>query len=363
MYPQVVRLPSARSPDRTVCVQVVPPPRAPLSLSASAKALPAATPAPSTEVSYCCGCCSCRGNPCDPSSFSFVVNALFRNVCQESCPQVALTKICCNMCFWIIHPQLPWSCLVWPEQKILDFEYVSHTNNVNYEYPFQIAILDAFLNIWHLGEHNDEQWGDVRLKDPLCGQPRPSGNLRTVFSYIVVLMIECQVTEELILALFSQIGPVKGCKIIREPGSKSTDDAQCVRTFPGCRQWPLLFCGVCSPPSRQCSHHCHEQTSLHGQGNEGVVCFAFYILSSFMWRRLRWTGQLRLEEHLNKTQAYTTTYSLGTSAPRLTRRRWETHLPPLERSQTVVWWGTQQQTSPRVTALSVLWRSIAHRRA
>ena len=37
-------------------------------------------------------------------------------------------------------------------------------------------------------------------------------------------MIDCQVTEELILALFSQIGPVKGCKIIREPGSKSTDD-------------------------------------------------------------------------------------------------------------------------------------------
>ena len=27
------------------------------------------------------------------------------------------------------------------------------------------------------------------------------------------------VTEELILALFNQIGPVKGCKIIREPGN------------------------------------------------------------------------------------------------------------------------------------------------
>ena len=37
------------------------------------------------------------------------------------------------------------------------------------------------------------------------------------------LLIESQVTEELILALFSQIGPVKGCKIIREPGSKSAD--------------------------------------------------------------------------------------------------------------------------------------------
>ena len=34
VYPQLVRLPSAWSPDRTVCVQVVPPPRAPLSLSA-----------------------------------------------------------------------------------------------------------------------------------------------------------------------------------------------------------------------------------------------------------------------------------------------------------------------------------------
>ena len=30
---------------------------------------------------------------------------------------------------------------------------------------------DAFLNIWHLGEHYDEQRGNVRLKDPLCGQP------------------------------------------------------------------------------------------------------------------------------------------------------------------------------------------------
>ena len=27
------------------------------------------------------------------------------------------------------------------------------------------------------------------------------------------------------MALFSQIGPVKGCKIIREPGSKMADDA------------------------------------------------------------------------------------------------------------------------------------------
>ena len=28
-----------------------------------------------------------------------------------------------------------------------------------------------------------------------------------------------EVTEHLLLALFGQIGPVKGCKIIREPGS------------------------------------------------------------------------------------------------------------------------------------------------
>jgi len=31
--------------------------------------------------------------------------------------------------------------------------------------------------------------------------------------------LDASVTEELILALFSQIGPVKGCKIIREPGN------------------------------------------------------------------------------------------------------------------------------------------------
>ena len=30
--------------------------------------------------------------------------------------------------------------------------------------------------------------------------------------------LDHSVTEELILALFGQIGPVKGCKIIREPG-------------------------------------------------------------------------------------------------------------------------------------------------
>ena len=30
--------------------------------------------------------------------------------------------------------------------------------------------------------------------------------------------LDFSVTEELILALFGQIGPVKGCKIIREPG-------------------------------------------------------------------------------------------------------------------------------------------------
>jgi len=38
--------------------------------------------------------------------------------------------------------------------------------------------------------------------------------------------IESQVTEELIMALFSQIGPVKGCKIIREPGLKMSDVVQ-----------------------------------------------------------------------------------------------------------------------------------------
>ena len=44
-------------------------PRSSLSLSAAAKALPAATQAPSTEVSYCCDCCSCRGNAFSPSCF------------------------------------------------------------------------------------------------------------------------------------------------------------------------------------------------------------------------------------------------------------------------------------------------------
>ena len=31
--------------------------------------------------------------------------------------------------------------------------------------------------------------------------------------------LDLSVTEELMLALFGQIGPVKGCKIIREPGN------------------------------------------------------------------------------------------------------------------------------------------------
>ena len=43
-----------------------------------------------------------------------------------------------------------------------------------------------------------------------------------------------QVTEELIMALFSQIGPVKGCKIIREPGREN----QVTRTF-----WEIFFSG------------------------------------------------------------------------------------------------------------------------
>ena len=41
-----------------------------------------------------------------------------------------------------------------------------------------------------------------------------SGGARTLY----VGNLDPSVTEDLILALFGQIGPVKGCKIIREPG-------------------------------------------------------------------------------------------------------------------------------------------------
>ena len=41
-----------------------------------------------------------------------------------------------------------------------------------------------------------------------------SGECKTLY----VGNLDNSVTEELILALFGQIGPVKGCKIIREPG-------------------------------------------------------------------------------------------------------------------------------------------------
>ena len=53
----------------------------------------------------------------------------------------------------------------------------------------------------------------------------------------------------------------------------------------------------------------------------------------------RWIGPPRLEEHLSKTQVFTTTSLLETSVLRSTLRLWGMHLPPLERSQTAEWWG------------------------
>ena len=75
-----------------------------------------------------------------------------------------------NVCFQSIVLEL--SCLDYDFMipfcvAFVLIEYVLHVSNC-----FRLQF-DAFLNIWHLGEHYeyDEQRGDVRLKDPLCGQP------------------------------------------------------------------------------------------------------------------------------------------------------------------------------------------------
>ena len=97
-----------------------------------------------------------------------------------------------------------------------------------------------------------------------------------------------QVTEELIMALFSQIGPVKGCKIIREPGREN----QVTRTFWEIfflRQRPVLLCGVCASSGRKCGYYRNEQAPLHGQRDEGAVTEKDLVLSfSYMAFQVNW---------------------------------------------------------------------------
>ena len=85
---------------------------------------------------------------------------------------------------------------------------------------------------WECRVDDDDEWGGGRPQDPLRGQLGPPGGGRADLAGGVGLQIlplyskvsdklahVPQVTDELIMALFNQIGPVKGCKIIREPGT------------------------------------------------------------------------------------------------------------------------------------------------
>ena len=151
---------------------------------------------------------------------------------------------------------------------------------------------DAFLNIWHLGEHYDEQRGNVRLKDPLCGQPWPSGDSWLLSSQFRRL-IESQVTEELILALFSQIGPVKGCKIIREPGSKMADDAQWLNFYQ--LQATILTASssllIIKPPAQPSLPWTNVFAWARKWRWECLrigVSFEFYNISHYLWSQVNW---------------------------------------------------------------------------
>ena len=88
------------------------------------------------------------------------------------------------------------------------------------------------------------------------------------------------------MALFSQIGPVKGCKIIREPGRESHKNILRNLFF---RQRPILLCGVCASSGRKCSYYCNEQAPLHGQRDEGAVTENDVVLSfSCMAFQVNW---------------------------------------------------------------------------
>ena len=78
------------------------------------------------------------------------------------------------------------------------------------------------------------------------------------------------------MALFSQIGPVKGCKIIREPGRESHKNILRNLFF---RQRPILLCGVCASSGRKCGYYRNEQAPLHGQRDEGAVTENNVVLS------------------------------------------------------------------------------------
>lgn len=101
--------------------------------------------------------------------------------------------------------------------------------------------------------------------------------------------LDVSVTEDLILALFGQIGQVKGCKIIRDATSEYHRNngllaappflraAQHVSNF---RSPPVLLrrvhelCRGGGGPRR------HEQASLSGEGDEGelgLVVFFFFV--------------------------------------------------------------------------------------
>ena len=146
-----------------------------------------------------------------------------------------------------------------------------------------------------------------------------------------------QVTEELIMALFSQIGPVKGCKIIREPGREN----QVIRRF-----WEIFFSGNDPYCFVEFAHHQAASAAITAMNKRLCMGKEMKVLlqktmsyrSSFTWL-FRWIGPPRLEERLSKTQVFTTTSLSETSVLRLTLRLWGMHLPPLERSQTAEWWG------------------------
>ena len=77
--------------------------------------------------------------------------------------------------------------------------------------------------------------------------------------------LDHSVTEELILALFGQIGPVKGCKIIREPGG---GDPYCFVEF---TNHPAASAALTAMNRRICLGKEMKVNSFFGFGNCSLI--------------------------------------------------------------------------------------------
>ena len=268
--PQVARL-SAWSTDRTVCVQVVPtPPRPPI---------------------FLCQCKGAAGGNSSSVHGSFVLlrlllvswqcfSSFFLLIRPILCCKTSATKIVLKLlsrilwtiaipviCVTCVFESSYWSCLVWIMISRSPFvlpliEYVLHVSQL-----FQIAIwcFPEYLASrgalwWTTGECTTQRpfmWATLTIRWP------PDCFLHSSDDWL------------------NRRSPrswswPSSARLVQWRGAKLSA-SQVQRWLmmhndwisTNCRQRSLLLRRVCSSSSRQRSHHCHEQTSLHGQGNEG----------------------------------------------------------------------------------------------